>query len=68
MTEVRKKPGPKPKLYKTRPVSVRVTENEHRKLVILARRMDVTVGEILRVYGVNKAVGLFDRNEKEVVG
>lgn len=64
MTEQRRKPGPRPFPYKTRPISVRVTENEHRKLNILAQRLNTTVGDVLRKFGVNKAVKTFDKTKE----
>jgi hypothetical protein len=47
---------------------VRIKEEEYNKLVILSRRLDTTVGEILRVYGVNHAVKVFEKSTTETVG
>ena len=47
----------------TRPVSTRVTLDEHKKLVILSPRLGMDIGAILRLYGVKKAVGLFDKKK-----
>ena len=67
MAKEKRGPG-RPRLpYRTRPVSVRITEDEHRKLVVLSRRLDTTVGDVLRIYGVDTAVGVFDRSEKKEV-
>jgi len=58
--------GGRPRLpYRTRPVSVRIKEEEHRKLIILANHLDTTVGGVLRMYGVDRAVGVFDRSYGE---